>query len=333
MEALNVDLLVLGSSLSSLVAIQDSSVRQLSILVIDIKPRIGGLLSTITTVAGSISLVPIVTPPSTSVAQGLALRSKLIVLKEGDYESKVHGYEAPNLYQGSWFVTWRKLFNAPEVKIVTDSSTVLPKLAKPRIVTNIRRIDAEKRVALLSNGLVIKYRALLSSWPLDTLLTRLSTIPKACRSLQTNLRSVPIHVSIIVEESSNVDEDEVLMYVHETKASRFHTAIKIARGNYAVTYVFTSYSSRYPLMPGIIEKIFSEMRKFRIVDERKIVDERHYSYLYASLSRVDDVHQCINELLDENIVCTGRLGLWHESSLSDLMHYGREAVAKTREIL
>jgi len=320
MSSLNVDLLALGSSASILTTLSQLP-PDLDVVVVDIKPRIGGVLASVSTIAGRISMLPLI-PIGIPRSVGVEMPTSIVTLKEGDYELKVHGFEPPDRYQGSWFVLWTKAFSGSQVRLILDPQEILPKLVKPRIVTNVRRVYASKRVAILSNGIVVKYKNLVSSWPLDVLLSKLDYVPKKCLEMRKNLTTVAIHASILIEPLTKGSETSAVMYVHSTKASRFHTAIKVPRPPYAVTYVFTSYSRAYPLMPGIIEKIFSEMRRFKIVDPKNLADERHFSYLYASLSKAPEANDCVEELKELGIVCSGRLGQWREASLASLLDQG-----------
>ncbi len=313
-----VAVLLLGVSFPSLYVLKELEARHIhDVLAVDVKPRIGGILAPIQSILGTISLIPVVSECNT---KNQCIDSEVIMVKQGDYLSKLVGYTNPDEYQRLWLKEWLEIFSRGKVTIDLNPLEKAPRLTKPRIVTNIRKIDIDKKVAALSNGTIIMFERLISSWPLDILLSKLTKVPSSCLELKHHLNYVSAHLSIFIEKLEE-HLDKAYIYIHATKASRFHTALKIPLTQpYAVTYVFTSFSHAYPLLPGITEKILSEMRKFKIVNEHNIVDERHVVITYFALSKApkDLLEQCIDELRSEGIDCVSRLSVWREMALHEL---------------
>ncbi len=327
LSAMNVDVLALGTSITTLKLMQlMNEYRDVKIIAVDCSPRPGGIIAPISTIIGRVSLVPLLGVDS---AKSLKFNVETVIVKDGDYVSKVHAFENHTHFQEPWFIRWRKAFaSSKSMYITVDTEPIVPRLSRSRIVSNIRKIFIERRIAALSTGATYRFRYLVTAWPLDVLLRKVTPLPNSCSNIVNQLRSIAVHISLFVEELTKESSGHAIMYIHSTKASRFHTAIKLFLGRYAITYAYTSFTHSYPLLPGITEKIISEMKRFRIVNEERIVDERHAAYMYAALSKTDCIRECLEELEGYDILCVGRLGTWREASINDLYVQANEALKK-----
>ena len=120
-------------------------------------------------------------------------------------------------------------------------------------------------------------------------------------------------------------EKNIVKFIHATKASRMHTTLLIPlNDDTTLLYTITSFSNKYPLLPGIVEKLYSELRKFKILTEfDKVVHEIPITYLYGILSKPDTtlISELEEVLINEyNIELFGRIAEWHEYNVSELLN-------------
>jgi len=312
------DIVLLGCGIHNLVIADRiaQNLKHIKVLAIDVNFKPGGCLAPISTIAGSVSLVPVV-----SIERSSDIQAEIEILKDGDFERKFAGYEDPNNFQRLWFSEWVHAFQLGKVKIELNPTRNFYRHSIPRILANISFISLNSRSIKLSNGIVIRYHLALSTWPLDIILSKIIDLPRDCAELLTHLKAVSTHITIVVEKLDKEVENLVKLYLHGTRASRTHTFLKVFLGTHAIVYAYTSFSRRYPPLPGMIEKIFSELKRFKIVDMKKVVDEKHGVVTYSAISRVDRelVRKCTYTLESYGFLLCERLGIWRDSSLSDII--------------
>lgn len=318
MKVLDVDVLLLGYGLHNAV-VADRVLRNrsdLKILAVDTNLKPGGCLAPLATIVGNVSLVPMI-----ERARNTAFQADVIVLKEGDFDSKFAGFEDPTAFQRLWFRDWIKVFESGAVNVELNPLANFVKNLAPKVLSNVSAISLSRKTVKLSNGMVIKYRVAVSSWPLDVLIGKIIDAPRECIELRSELRTVSTHATLLIEALKNEVSGYAKLYIHGTKASRAHTFLKLFLGSYAVVYAYTSFSKRYPALPGTTEKLFSELKKFRIVDMSRVVDERHGIVYYSAISKLDEglLSRCSSLLEENNLVLCERLGYWRDAEIRSIV--------------
>ncbi len=312
--------LIIGSGLAAQVA----KLRNPSAAMVDSSYIPGGLYAQIETPLGLFSRCPAFS--ENPLPGFIETEIDVVWLKEGYYEDKVYAYEDRDLFQRPRFLDL--VINIERSRRAYFSLTPLKNLIdRPRspITANIRVIDLERNVAALSNGIIVRFNRIIYTWPLDRLPMLIRPLDKELQELLSELRtltSVRIFVSmLIVKNVEKLRSDVITLFLHGTKASRLHTIIAIPLSKqFHLLYVFTSFGPRYGLLPGIIEKFFSELRKFLKVKARNIVDEYHYEYSYLALSKISEElwKNILTEFKKRGIRLWGRLGLWREMEISSI---------------
>ena len=321
-KLVKVDTLVIGSGITA----QILKARRPATVLVDASYAPGGLYAVLKTPLGMYSRCPAF---SEEPLRGfLEVETEVTYLKDGDYESKVYAYEDPSQFQRTRFLDIVKHAEHCS-KLFLSLNPIKAVVGRPYtpIVANIRAIHVEKQLVTLNNGMVITFSNLVYTWPLDRLPTLVRSCPKdlyaVFEELLPRLRSVRMLASmLIVRDVESLRHDRITVLIHATRASRIHTIIAIPLNSHThLVYVYTSFGDRYRLLPGIIEKFFSELRRFLGLRPKNIVDEHHYEYSYFAISRVEE--SIIGELCDElkkfGIVPEGRLGLWQEISLRSIV--------------
>ena len=244
------------------------------------------------------------------------------VLKGGSVDIKMLGYREIAV-QRNWFREWLEqntLCYSSNIFKHLEQLLKTPLTEKSIAVSNIRKIDLDRHIVALSNGLLIKYGKLVYTWPLDLLPKYIymriggEKIRRLVESLALDYISIYTlsYISTEVGRGGSIE-----LYIHGTKASRFHTALKIPIDSGNITYIITSYSASYPLLPGITEKLHSEARKYRLVKEADIVEYNVSETIYALINQIDrglfsELQQTLSEY---GVALYGRLGMWREQDL------------------
>ncbi|MEM4814306.1 MAG: hypothetical protein QXV81_02500 [Ignisphaera sp.] len=248
------------------------------------------------------------------------------VVKEGPIERKILGYRSVQV-QRNWFIEWleqKTLCYTNTILQYIESLLRVSLIGKSITASSIRKIDLDRGIMALSNGVLIRFRKLVYTWPLD-LLPRYIYMEKDISRIaelvgKLNLDYISIHTLSSISKEDVVG-DTVQIYTHGTKASRFHTAIKIPVDSYSITYITTSYSSSHPLMPGATEKLFSESRKHRLIDTSRIVEYNVSQTVYALINQIDrNLFNELQQILQEyNTIPYGRLGMWRDYDIYTLV--------------
>ncbi len=241
-------------------------------------------------------------------------------IKEGPIEKKILGYKVVTV-QRNWFTEWLEqkelCYNNNILHYIESLFGV--SLTGKTIASNIRKIDLDRNIIALSNGLLIKFRKLIYTWPLDLLpkyiyIERKEAVVELIEKLHLDYISIHTLSCLSIETKA---ENTLQLYIHGTKASRFHTAIKIPTNNYTIFYITTSYSPSYPLIPGATEKLYSEAKKHRLIDTSKIIEYNIDETIYALINQIDrGLFSELQQILWQyNTILYGRLGMWREYDL------------------
>jgi len=329
---------VLGSGLSASIVYTHAFNKNLNTVVIDPNPRtnypliieeldLGGLGKRI-----GISKLPILTSNCevcTDKTSCICYNVQVNTLKSGDYLKKIVAYENPEEYQLPWPLYWynnRTLCYNTLYSLFKSSSVLSPQ----HMIANVRVIDIERKLIVLSNGLRILYNRLVYTWPLDRILYYIKCSSYSCGKIYQllnalRLRAIGMFILVLISKYRNASrEKSIVEFIHATKASRMHTALLIPLDDSVrLLYAITSFSNRYPLLPGIVEKLYSELRKFKILTEfDMVIHEMPITYLYGVLSKLDIalLDELREVLINEyNIELFGRVAEWYEYSLSELL--------------
>ena len=333
---------MLGSGLSASIAYTAASRKNLNILVVDPNPRTNyPLIIEELDLGNSRKRIGILKLPILTSNHELCIDKTLCIchsiqvntLKSGDYLKKVVAYENPEEYQLSWPLYWcdNKTLCYNTLYTLFKNGTLL---SPQHIVSNVRIIDLERKLIVLSNGLQILYEKLIYTWPLDRILYYIKCSSRSCEIIYRLLNTLRLHaigifiLILIFKHKDRKDiykEKNIITFIHATKASRMHTTLLIPlNDDVTLLYTITSFSNKYPLLPGIVEKLYSELRKFRVLTEFDIViHEIPITYLYGVLSKPDStlIGELSDILINEyNIELFGRVAEWHEYTVSELLN-------------
>jgi protoporphyrinogen oxidase len=200
-------------------------------------------------------------------------------------------------------------------------------------------IDYRKRELVFADGRV-HYDALISTTPLDTLLSLLVDPPREITDAAKLLRCNPLYyLDVALDTPCGVDLHWV--YVPEEKYPfyRFgcysHFSEKMAPAGKANLYVELS-SRQAPDMATLLPQVASGLVEMGVIRapsdirfaECKRIDHAYVVYdhnYFGALERIKPF------LEGERIVSAGRYGGWNYSSMEDALLFGREAARAARE--
>jgi len=328
---IEVEVIVIGSGVSALKTLQIARECGRRVLAVDSTYSDGGYIQVIDTLY-RIPKAPIfIDLDDMYFFENLGVEvecfdNEVVVLKEGNYVAKTLGYEDIDV-QRNWFSEWvNKKRLCYSENIFEDLKKVLGfEQGKPiHISSGIRKIDVEKKIVALTSGEFIKYKKLVYTWPLPLLPKLLyptqvtNIVNESIDSLKLN--NIPAYILTLLLQKEN-RKDRVKMYIHSTKASRMHTAIELNIESKKVLYIITSYSKKYPLLPGISEKLLSEIKRFRIASPKNIVKEFGLNIAYTLINRIDKqrIDEVIKKLANYDIHLFGRLGQWREQTIKEIL--------------
>jgi len=342
------DVVIVGSGISALVCYKEALDSGFRPILVDANSRIGGLASyhEVSTGRSSIMvpLVPLIISCSSMNVDARIrdfctepLKVSLIPLKGADtYVDKVRGFSDKPM-QKSWFEVWLESNYACIIRKPLDLVFTLlsiDALNLRKLIANISSIDIERKIVFTSIGTAIKYRkTLIYTWPLDLLPKILySSNPSVTNSVNQlidllNLEPVGVYTTTLVFPRSDA-HDAASLYIHGTRASRMHTALKLSIGELDAIYAFTSVSKRYKPIGGLTEKIFSDLKKHRVSDPDSAVDEFSLYIHYGILNEVNTnlIRELVGILHDSDIRLYGRIALWREVGILDLV-FGTTSVS------
>lgn len=258
---------------------------------------------------------------------------ELNIIKSGDIVSKILGFEkleAQRLWIFELFNKKRACFTRNISDCVMRSLRLSQQLIK-RVSSGIRKIHLDAKVITLSTGFAVKYKKIVYTWPLDLLRDFIAAKKKELYSSLDNVTKSLKYTSLFIRAyviKENVEEDKnrekrVYIYIHSTKASRFHTAIKIPLDeDKYLLYVVASYSHSYPILPGMGEKIDSELKRHRILlNSMRILELQSIDMHYGFLNKIDrkSIEMLNNMLLSYDIKLFGRLAEWIEYDIPTIV--------------
>ncbi|MDT7888423.1 MAG: hypothetical protein RQ885_05550 [Desulfurococcales archaeon] len=152
-----------------------------------------------------------------------------------------------------------------------------------------RRVDVDRRIAVLRNGRVIKYRVLISSLPLPLLLESLY-IGEGDKRIQELIKNLNLDWVDMLNISLGIrgSPPEYDIITHGTMASRTHTfyiwsnidPLSSPPGHYLVEMLM-SYCRDHPPPTDHASRAFAEARWAKLVTSREsIASERIYTIPY-----------------------------------------------------
>lgn len=248
-------------------------------------------------------------------------------LKSGNYVLKTLGFMDIDV-QENWFVKWinsnRLCFDA-KLFAKLKSSLGFPGYRSIHSLASIRKIDAEKKILVLSTGGIVRYSKIVYTWPLEILPQYLYPNTLKHHVLHTlgqlGLRYVSLYLYLAVARNTESVDNRITIYTHGTKASRMHTATVVYSQNMKVMYIATSHTNHHPLIPGVGEKIISELRKHRIASPTDILKKHDINVTYGLLNRINEsTIKELEQLLENyNIILFGRVAQWREKTVRGIL--------------
>lgn len=328
---IEVEVLVIGSGIAALKAIQTAKDCNRKALAVDFSYSDGGYTQIINSIYRVLKAPLFINIDDVIFFNNLGIEvscfeNNTTILKEGDYIAKTLGYTSIDI-QKNWFLEWvnrRKLCFHSNLFEELKKALGFEQSKSIHIPSNIRKIDVEKKIAVLTSGELIKYRKLIYTWPLPSLPKLLypkyieNLVNEAIKNLK--LVNIPAYILTLTLPKEN-NEENIKMYIHSTKASRMHTAITLNTENTKLLYIITTYSKNYPLLPGINEKLLSEIRKFKIASLKKIIKEYGLNIAYALINKIDKqkIIETEQKLTNHDIQFFGRLGQWKEQTVKEIL--------------
>ncbi|MEL9940304.1 MAG: hypothetical protein QW632_02635 [Ignisphaera sp.] len=329
------DVVIIGSGIAALKAYKDFYDLGYSAIIIDPGP-LGGSVSSVGTSYKFPKIPILIDYGLRNMFEGCEFSCypiELNTIKMGDIVSKMLGFERfepQRLWFYDLFNMKKACFTRNIVDCVIRNLGISYYLIK-RIVSGIRRIYLDTKIITLSIGLAIKYKKVVYTWPLDILrdfiLTRKNELYLALDDVAKALKYASLFIRAYVTregiEGYGCKEKKMNIYLHSTKASRFHTAIKIPlHEDVHVLYAVTSYSQSYPLLPGIGEKIDSELKKHGLLrDFTRALEIQNIDMRYGILNKIDRKSiETLKELLSPfDIKLFGRLAEWTDYDIPTII--------------
>lgn len=335
--------LVIGSDLSA-----SSLVKRLcesgfkGILVVDNHTEPGGFLGTQYSVGFRFEKMPLLVPESISGYFGergyrLQCRDMRVrIAKEGDHVAKATCWRRGSARPWWYPETGERLCYCSRGWGSAIRSIVSSHCSEYTYYTP-RKIDVTRRIAVLRNGRVIRYRAIVSSYPLPLLIDSLydeKIAPKA-QALVKSLEWVDmLNIALGVRgEPPGMD-----IVIHGTRASRAHTLYiwsNIDQGSappgHYLLEILMSYCRERPPPPDQVSRAFTEARWARLVSSREsIVSERVYTLPYITPTGVDrEILRELSEYLAaSNIFLIGVGGRWENLSPEDQIEDGEKILGE-----
>ena len=334
------DLAIIGSGIAAICVISLAIEHRITYIAIDPDPLEGGIVASLLSTPVPRPRVPVLLNREEINFLGINRYEhayicsdlKIQILKRGDYETKIKAYTKTEI-QKPWFIRWIHesylCFIPNIVNIIKNTLNV--RVSRIHVISNIRRIDVDKRIIVTNTGNIIRYKRLVYTWPLDTLLnylyTRNEILYHKLSNIIKQLNLKPIGIYLLNLFTPYIPKYEKLtITLHETKASRIHTVISIPLGNIVLHYLFTSFSENHPPLAGLSEKIYSEIRKHKLFDISLVQDEYPIVTRYGILNRVSSslIKELSDSLFEQNIILFGRLALWNEISILSLVSKERK---------
>lgn len=333
---IEVDILIIGSGISALKSFYEAKNLGKNVLSIDSQGYDGGYAQILNKIYKIIRTPLFIDSNDVNFFQNLGIDVECVevehkILKQGDYIAKTLGFSDIDV-QENWFIKWlnntKLCFNT---KFFNDlKKTFSISSNKFHYVASIRKIDVEKKIAILSTGNIIKYNKLIYTWPLQLLPHYFYTnkikeyVHNTINELKQKYTSLYINTIIAkkIEKDRDIDMNKkIVIYSHGTKASKMHTTLVIYLQSIKTIYTITSYTKQYPLIPGIGEKLFSELKRYKILTHNNILEKYYTNIVYGLINKIDtQIIKELEQLLENyNIILFGRLSQWTEKTVKNIL--------------
>ncbi len=192
----------------------------------------------------------------------------------------------------------------------------------PRVYGELQKILLEDHI-LIVKGSRIKYGVILNTLPLPYVLSKL--VDGELSDYLGTLRYISLYIiSLVVKKQLNRlkvtyvgKRGYSLAAVVELPVSYLVNELK----NYAVIYCFVP-TALGKLRAELFQKVLTELRKLRIIETYgNVIIERSYFERYGLLGAISSnrINHVIKELRKCGIYLGGRLGLWQEKSIYDII--------------
>ncbi|MEM1560499.1 MAG: hypothetical protein QXZ41_02495 [Ignisphaera sp.] len=329
---LEVDILVVGSGIATLKALQVAEELGRRFIAVDSTYLDGGYAQVLEKETWLPKAPLFVYEEDVDFFRSLGIEVRCFdvnvsTIKSGDYTAKTLSYTDIDV-QKNWFLEW---INSKKLCLHKNIFSELKKVLgyvydKPiHIASGIRRIDLAYNVAALTNGVIVKFKQLIYTWPLPLLPKLLApenvkqNIAQMVESL--NLKHVSTYILVALLASSANCGNKLEIYVHSTKASKMHTAVSFNIEEQKILYAITSYTKNNPLLPGIHEKLISELKRFKIATPKNIEKTYGQNITYALISKTNprQIEELKQKLLQLNVYLYGRLGQWREQTIKEII--------------
>lgn len=330
-------ILVLGSDLAAASAVKSlCEAGHTEVLVIDSGREPGGALGAQTGLGFRYEKLPLLVGEEEAAAfealgAPLSCRSfRIRVVRAGDHLAKALCWsrgERPWWYppsgracypRGGWGRLLRSIFSGP----CAEYTFYTP-----------RRIDLGRRVAVLRNGRILRFGAIISSYPLPLLLEAIAPwdLPKEARELAGSLGWAGVINTALGVRGEPPQEDLAL---HGTRASRNHSFYVLTNidppstppGHYLIECLM-SYCRKHPPPPDQVGRSVAEARWAKILGNKgQIVSERIYIHAHITpLEAPKDLLERVRaELEARGVVLTGYAGLWKNLTPAQQVEHGHE---------
>ncbi len=322
-------LLILGSDLAAAALARNlCSQGYRGILVVDAHTEPGGYLGTQFSVGFRFEKLPLLVPERFSgffEEHGFEMICKevsIAVAKKGDHISKS--------------MCWRSSGERPWWYPELGGRLCMPRRGWGSAIRSIvsggcseytyytpRKIDIARRIAVLRNGRVIRYGALVSSYPLPLLLESIydEKISKAVAELMATIDHVDL-LSIALGIRGEAPKWDIV--IHGTRASRTHTFYILSNidpstspPNHYLIECLMSYCRGNPPPTDQVSRAFAEARWAKLAsDKGSIASERVYTAPYITPLSVDKklLQEIRSYLESSGVYLAGVGGLWRNLS-------------------
>ena len=203
-------------------------------------------------------------------------------------------------------------------------------------------IHAKDRRVELAGGEHVPYRVLISTAPLDRLVSQIEDAPDSVREAAGRLRCSSLHY---LDAALDVPagHDFHWVYVPEERYPFYRVGVysnfssAMAPSGKACMYIELA-DRREPdlevLVPQVAEHLV-EMGFIRAPEQlrfatKRTIEHAYVIYDHAYYEAVETVHRFLKE---RDILSTGRYGGWNYSSMEDALLFGRDAASQAGDLL
>ncbi len=254
---------------------------------------------------------------------GIKLRCierRIDILKQGRYIDKINCWMDADLKpwwipegmisggplcypEGGWGPHLRSIFRGPCVEYLPYTP---------------RRIDLYRKIAVLRNGRVVRYRYLIASYPIELVVDAIppKQVDKGGLSDIYRVRWVNLLNIVLGVRRDPMEWD---IGIHGGRASRIHTVVNLSRldktysfKGFTVVSSILSYCKGNPPPPDAVSRVIAELRWAKVIRERsQVAAERIYviPYIHPVESNETEIWKVVDELRSHNLHPAGVGGL------------------------